>query len=183
MARKKRRSRRRGMGSVIQVRQLSGTERLNNPSSVTGSLFPVLLGGGVAFLTAMGVRKYVEPTAENAPVINNADLIGLGAGGIVGLALWNVASRPAGVAALAAAGVVSLAQLVPMWMAGTAAAPTAGLRAVVPEYSMRGVKGLRAIAMQSQASRGYGADAGGENISLGRINAGAFGTPGFRMSR
>lgn len=182
MARKKRRSRRSGMGSVIQVRQLSGTERLNNPSSVTGALVPVLLGGSVAFLTAMGVRKYVEPTAENAPILSNADAIGGGAGLLVGLALWNVASRPAGVAAMAAAAVVSLAQMAPGWMAAASpsAAPTAGLRAVLPEYSMRG---LRAIAMQSQASRGYGADGGGENISLGRINASAFGTPGYRMSR
>jgi hypothetical protein len=183
MARKKRRSRRRGVGSVIQVRQLSGTERINNPSSVTGALVPVLLGGSVAFLTTLGVRKYVEPTQENAAILDNADLIGGGTGVLTGLVLWNVASRPAGVAAMAAAAVVSLAQLVPGWMAGAMAAPTAGLRAVVPEYSMRGTKGLRAIAMQSQASRGYGADGGGENISLGRINAGAFGTPGFRMSR
>ncbi len=182
MARKKRRSRRRGMGSVIQVRQLSGTERINNPSSVTGAIVPVLLGGSVAFLTSMGVRKYVDPTAENAPILDNADLIGGGAGLLTGLALWNVASRPAGVAAMAAAAIVSLAQMVPGWMS-PGAATTAGLRAILPEYSMRGVRGLRAIAMQSQASRGYGDDGGGENVSLGRINAGAFGTPGFRMGR
>ena len=191
MARKKRKkSRRGGMGSVIQVRQLSGTERINNPSSMTGAAVPVLLGGAVTFLTALGVRKYVEPTADNAAIRDNASWIGVGAGGLIGLALWNMASKPAGVAALLTAAVVGIADMLPMWMAASAtptATTTAGLRAIVPEYSMRGMRGagrgMGAIAMQSQASRGYGSDAGGENISLGAINPSAFGTPGFRMGR
>jgi hypothetical protein len=64
--------------------------------------------------------------------------------------------------------------------------PAAGLRAVVPEYAMRGIPsggGLGKIVMEPAASRGYGAPAGlrsyGENINLGAINTSVFGTPGF----
>lgn len=190
MAKKRRGKRRRGMGSVIQVRRLSGVERLNNPSSMTGAAMPVLIGGGVTALTVMGLHQFLEPTADNAAVLENAEWIGLAAGGLSGLALWNMASKPAGVAAVIAATVVSLAAMVPRWMAsanGGAAAPQAGMRrlrvgAVVPEYSMRGTgRGTRGIVMEPAASRGYGSGRSyGDNVRLGNVNPAAFGTPTFR---
>jgi hypothetical protein len=188
MARRKRGKRRRGVGSVIQVRRLSGVERLNNPSSMTGAVMPALIGGGVTVLTTMGVRQFLEPTPDNATIIENADWIGLAAGSLAGLALWNMASKPAGIAALATSAVVSLAALVPSWMASAnGAAPPAGmrgLRAIVPEYSVRGLRGghgTRGIVMEPAASRGYGAgQTYGSNVRLGNVNPGAFGTPTFR---
>jgi hypothetical protein len=72
--------------------------------------------------------------------------------------------------------------------AATAPITAAGLRAVVPEYSMRGLGrgGMGAIVMESQASRGNGAGplgSYGETVNLGAINPGAFGTPGFRFGQ
>jgi hypothetical protein len=184
---------------VIRVRKLNGVGQLKNPNSATGAMLPVLIGGGVTALTTLGIRTMVEPTDDtNIMIRDNAPIIGVAVGGLAGLALWNMASQPAGVATIAAAGVVGLslwaleyAAMAKAQAAANAAPATAGIGAVVPEYSMpqRG-NGVGAIVMEPQSSRGYGAgplgrlSSYGETVNvagLGAVNAGAFGTPGFSL--
>ncbi len=184
MARRKR-SRRRRLGSVITVRPLNGSERLNNPSSMLGSAGPVLLGGGAAILAAVGVRMWVTPTPENQTLVNNADAVGAGVGALTGLILWNTASKPAGVVAIAASALLLVASRLPAMLESMPAAggATAGMGAIVAEQTMRGMRGRRmgAIVVSPIASRGYGQNAGGESIRLGRVHTGAFGTPSYPM--
>jgi len=199
MARKRHgRRRNRRLGSIITVKRLSGVERVSNPSSATGAILPVVLGGTAALLSAVGIRQWVQPTADNATVVQNADWIGLGVGGLVGLTLWNMASKPAGLAALAGAGLVTLAARLPMMMmsGGIASMPAGngnGTGAIVVERSngmQRGRRGVGAIVMQPANTTGYGyGPHGGENVSLQGLSAAAaiqpsaFGTPSFTMGR
>lgn len=186
MARRKRSRRSRRLGSVITIRPLNGSERLNNPSSMLGSAGPVLLGGGAAILAAVGVRMWVTPTAENQALVNNADAVGAGVGALTGLILMNTTSKPAGVAAIAASVLLLAASRLPAMLdSAMPAAGTAGMGAIVAEQTMRGVRGRRmgAIVMSPVASRGYGQNAGGENIRLGRVHTAAFGTPSYQIGR
>lgn len=214
MARKKsrkkssrRRSRRRGVGAAITVTRMGS---LSDPKSGAGAILPVLLGGGVTVAVTLGIRQMMEPSAvpgedSNATIIENAPLLGGLAGLVVGGALFAMKMQPAGLAASAGAVVAALgmwglekaAEMKAAAMVEAATLPPAvglpgirGLRAVVPEYSMRGLggggQGLGAIVMEQQASRGYGAGplgSYGETVNLGAINPGAFGTPGFRFGR
>ena len=191
----KRRHHRRGMGSIIRVTPLSGAGMgaVKRPHSFAGSAVPVLVGGAVAAATAVGIRYYMTPvTQTQMSVVDNAPLIGIGAGGIVGLAMWNMVSQPAGVGALTAAvlvgGSMMLSEAAAKSRLSHAAAPstpTAGFGAVVPEYSAAPRRsGVGAITMESHASRGYGAGAlgsYGESVNLGAVNIRAFGTPGAYM--
>jgi len=169
---------------VITIRRL-GMGSLDNPNSLSGSLLPVLIGGGVTAIVTLGLQN-MAPTPDNQMVRDNAAYIGFGAGGIAGLALWNLAKPASGMMALASATVALLAAKLPSWLADARAASatqpgTAGLRAVVPEYSMRGLRGgnpMGAIVMQPTAQRGLGAP--GEAINLSGVNIGVFGTPGFK---
>ena len=188
MAGSKRSGRRRGrrLGSVITVRQLSGTDRLNNPNSVMGSVGPVLIGGGVALLGAIGIKMWVTPTPENTAVVDNADAIGAGLGALSGLVLWNTTGKAAGAMAIGAAGLLLLASRLPGMMAGMGDAAgngTAGMGAIVTETTMRGLqrgtRGTGAIVMSPPS--GYGANAGGETVRLGRVYTHAFGTPSYQM--
>lgn len=209
MARKKsrkksssrRRSRRRGMGAVIRVTSLG---RLSDPKSGAGAILPVLLGGGVTVAVTLGIRQMMEPSAvpsedSNATIIENAPLLGGLAGLVVGGALFAMKMQPAGLAASAGAVVTALgmwglekaAEMKAAALVEAATIPgTNGLRAVVPEYGMRGLgsggRGMGAIVMENQASRGNGAGplgSYGETVNLGAINPGAFGTPGFKFGR
>ena len=94
-------ARKRGrLGSVIRVRRLSGPNSLGNPGNALGAAMPVILGGGVAALTTIGIRQYMTPTTPaQMGVVKNAPWWGMGAGGLVSLAMWNMTGRPAGVAA------------------------------------------------------------------------------------
>jgi hypothetical protein len=189
--------RRRGMGSIIRVTPLSGggVGAVKRPHSFAGSAVPVLVGGTVAAATAVGIRYYMTPTTQTQmSVVDNAPWIGVGAGAIVGLAMWNMVSQPAGVGALTAALLVGGSMAVSEMAAKarlTAAVPVApatttqGIGAVVPEYSAAPRRsGVGAITMESHASRGYGAGAlgsYGESVNLGAVNLRAFGTPGAYM--
>lgn len=195
----KRRGRRRGVGSVIRVRKLSGVGQLKNPNSVMGAALPVVIGGGVVAMTAIGLRQFMTPTTQTQMrIVENAPWVGIGAGTLVSLALWNMSSQAAGVGALTAGLTIGIGMIASEFaarsrmsqVAPAAAAPTAGLRAVVPEYSMAGVPrsrrsgSLGVIAMEPHASRGYGAGplgSYGETVNLGAVNASAFGTPGFTV--
>jgi hypothetical protein len=182
------------MGSIIRVTCVGN---LSDPKSGAGATMPVILGGGVTIAVTVGIRQMVQPTSTtNVSIIENAPLVGAVAGLTLAGVLYAMRMQPAGLAAAAAAAVAGLgmwgleysAKMKAAQIAATAAAPakTAGLRAVVPEYSMRGTRGLGAIVMEPHASRGYGAGAlgsYGETVNLGAINPAAFGTPGFHFGR
>lgn len=209
MAKRRRstRRRRRGTGSVIRIRRVNGLGQLNNPSSTVGASMPVLIGGGITALTTIGISQWMQPTPDNEPFMRNAPWIGVGAGVLAALGLGAMTKkRPTTVMAVTSAIAVGLAFLLPGWMSSmssplasngaNANGATAGLRAVVPEYSMRGLgnRGTGAIVMEPHASRGYGAGALGRGrgrggvgaygdvVNLGAINPKAFGTPGFQLS-
>ncbi len=171
--------------------------QLRNPNSAIGASMPVVLGGATTALVTLGLRQFMTPTTEwQAQVVEFAPWVGTGAGLLVGLALWNMTSRAAGIGALTAALTVGIA------FAATEAAArmrmqTAGMGAVVPEYSLgRGMpaRGVGAIAMEPTAARGYGAGPLGRNNQLasygedvtlrgvqglGQVNQDAFGTASF----
>jgi len=177
--------RRKGMGSVIQVRKLNGLGDLGDPKSGVGSALPVLLGGAAAGATTIGIRQFMTPTTPGQmTVMNNAPWIGLGAGALVGLGLWSMSSQPAGVAAMAGASVVALSMIFSEYAAKMRVAKTgtAGFGAIVPQMN-----GTGAIVMEPHAGRGYGAGqlgSYGETVnvgSLGAIRQQAFGTPGFQV--
>ena len=186
-------ARKRGrLGSVIRVRRLSGPNTLGNPGNAMGAAMPVVIGGGVAALTTIGIRQYMTPkTPTQMTLVNQAPWVGIGAGTLVSLAMWNMTGKPAGIASLTAALTVGIGMVVAEMAAKMRMAPTAGLGAVVPEYSMSGLGnggrsggGMGAIVMEDQASRGYGAGplgAYGETVNLGAVNTSAFGTPGFQL--
>lgn len=190
MARKRSRGFR-GFGSVIQVKELSGLGQLKNPNSAVGAAMPILLGGGAAALVTLGIRQ-MTPTSEwQTVVFKQAPWVGAGAGVLVGLAMWNMTSRASGIGALTAALTVGIA------FAATEAAAkmrlqTAGLSAVVPEYSLGGglrglpARGVGTVAMEPTSARGYGAGplggTYGEDVQLrglGAVNQDAFGTAMF----
>lgn len=195
MARKRHgRRRRRGMGSIISVRRLSGVERLNNPSSVTGILGPLAIGGLGAVLTTLGIKQWVTPTPDNAMVVDNATWFGLGAGALLSLMLWNMTGKPAGVLGLGGAALATAAVTLPSAIASSgmlASMPTgtAGGRrfgAIVTETMNGARRGMGAIVMQPASAGGYG-PGGGESVTLHGLSAavipGAFGTPSFTMGR
>jgi len=182
---------------MITVRKLSGAGvgDIKNPNSVAGSTFPVIIGGGVTLAVTLGIRTMMAPTAANATVRQNAEWIGAGAGVLAGLALWSLTSQPGGAAAIATSILVGGA----MWgleyaaqktaASAVATAQTSGvLGAIVPEYSMRGTRGVGAIVMEPTAGRGYGSGAVGrlgsygETVNLGSINPNAFGTSGASLA-
>lgn len=178
--------RQKGMGSVIQVRKLNGLGDLGDPKSGVGSALPVLLGGFAAAGTTIGIRQFMTPTTPGQmSVMNNAPWIGLGAGTLVGLGLWNMSSQPAGVAAIAGASVVALGMVFGEMAAKMRMqkAGTAGVGAIVAYGPGQG-DGMGAIVMEPQASRGYGAGqlgSYGETVNLGAIRQQAFGTTGFQI--
>lgn len=201
MARKKSRKsrRRRGVGSVVRVSRFGA---ISDPKSGAGATLPVLFGGGTAVAVTLGIRQMVEVDESTKTLVENAPLVGGLAGVVVGGVMFAMKMQPAGLAAMAGSAVAALG----MWgleyaarmkaeamaeAASTAVPGTNGLRAIVPEYSMRGLgagrAGTGAIVMEPHARRGYGAGplggAYGETVNLGAINPGAFGTPGFSFGR
>jgi hypothetical protein len=183
---KRKKHHRRGTGSVLQVRKLSGLGAMRMPNTLMGSLLPVAIGGVVAGGTMIGIRSFMHPDTETkANVMEYAPWIGLAAGGVAGLAMWNMSSQSAGLLTIATAGVLTLATVVGEAVAKARmtneVTKTAGFGAIVPEYSGR--QGMGAILMERAGTGGHrlGDAQRGANINLGKINTGAFGTPGFSV--
>lgn len=181
------RKRRRGFGSVIQVKRLSGLGRLGAPSSGAGVALPVVFGGGTAALTTIGIRQFMTPTTPmQMSVVKNAPLVGIGAGALVGLIAWNMKSQPVGLGMIVSSVVVGGAMYLSEYAASlrlstTAPSPTtAGLGAVVAvSPSGNGMNGrMGAVVLEPMAGRGVGSY--GEVVNLGAINQKPFGTPGFQ---
>src|ERR1041385_2969668 len=145
MARRKSHRRHR-MGSIIRVTRLGN---LSDPKSGVGATMPVLLGGGGTLAVTVGIRQMLHPSSEtNVKIIENAPFVGGLAGLLLSSVLYAMRMQPAGLASAASSVVTMLgmwgleyaAKMKAQQIASGAAAPggTAGLRAVVPEYSMRG---------------------------------------------
>lgn len=157
-----------------------------------GAVLPPTIGAGVAALTSIGLRQFMQPTSETQiRMMQYAPWIGLGTGTLVALMLRNTIGRAAGWGTFAGAAGVTIAMAISEMSAKNKLAAHAsgetidamkpyGLGAIVPEYGSG--RGLGAIVMEPQASRGYGAGqlgSYGETVNLGNINTSAFGTPGF----
>ncbi len=174
--------RRKGTGGVVQVRKLNGLGALGKPNTVAGSLLPVAIGGGVTTAVMVGIRSTMEPDTEmKVKLLEHAPWVGLAAGLVSSAALWSLSSQHAGAVSAVAGGVVALSAVI-----GEAAAKarmeapvsTAGVRAIVPEYSRRGTGAL----LFERA--GTGAAQRGANVrlnGLSKINVAAFGVPGFQV--
>ena len=196
------RKHRRGMGSIISIRRGMG---LLPGGAIGEAIIPALAGGVIAGATFLGVRYFIDPAAGNTQrfVVRHAPWVGHAAGVVAALGLAVLGGKrgmSAAVPAFVAATSVSLAlfgsdQLfkrmggsIALALSDTAATPaagTAGYRrmgagAIVPEYSNNG---MGAIVMEPVGANGRRAGtigSYGETVSLNGINAGAFGTPGFK---
>lgn len=201
-AKRARKRRRRGTGSVIAVRRkFQGVGKLDNPRSMMGAVVPPLAGGGVTGLTAIGIRYFAKPTSPGfvLKMAEYAPWVGLAAGAVTSLGMFFVGGAPAAASSFVGSGAVAGAMALHDWaavakareMAELAAGGGAGTGVIVPEYGTRGLPsrgGAGAIVMEPAASRGYGMKGArrgtgsyGEVVNLGAINPGAFGTPGFQI--
>lgn len=159
---KSRRTRRRGMGSVITVRRRRGMGNITT-KQFQESILPPLVGGGLAALTALAIRYFVNPAQGQTQnmLVKHAPWVGMGVGTIASAALWMMSGAAPGASALTGATVVSLGNFAHDWvlktkgaavMASVMGAPAAtpangmtgymGMGAIVPEYGgMNGVRG------------------------------------------
>lgn len=187
------------VGTVITIRRMNGLGRMGDPKSFLGALAPALLGGGSAGAAYLAARYWAKPSEGDTPkaVFKWAPLIGMGVGALASLALIPTVGAPAGMAGLATALVVGgtafahdmiirnkqgeFALALPATVASGSGA--SGFGVVVPERILP--PGTRGIVLEDAAARDprirYGVGgAYGEDVQLGAVNAGAFGTPGFR---
>lgn len=188
--RRRRRRGMRGLGNLITVRRSLGFLDM-------GSLMPMLVGGGVAAATALGIRWFVDPNQGTTQqmLVRWANLFGFGVGALASV-LWMMigGGRTAGVAFLSA-GTVSAFGLANDFVMKERAAPvlaaiassgaamqmpgTAGVGAIVPEYG----NGMGALVMEQMGPGGRrpgSIGSYGEVVSLQGVNVGAFGTAPFR---
>lgn len=197
MAKRRYKRRRRGTGSVIRVRKLSGSGvgRITDPKSLAGTVVPIALGGIGAGMMSVGVRQMIEVPDTEAKrwAVEYAPVIGIAGTAILSAAVYGIVGAPAAAMTFSAGTAVGLVMLANEMSAKAAMASANGaenaMGAIVPVYSRP--QGMGAIVMEPQASRGYGAGAlgggrgvgsYGEVVNLGNINAKAFGTPGFKMA-
>lgn len=190
MAKRKRsRRRRRGLRGLRQARLMK--------RGMVRDLVPPVVGLGLTAGTTLGIRAYLQPTPGTASetLYKFAPAVGVGAGVLGGLAMAVLGGKSQAASAVTAAaltgavlyGMERLHASKPGAFAalvGSAPTGTAGLRAIVPEYSggpfaTRGLRGatpggLGAIVMErlNGNQQNQGAD-----IQLrGTVNTGAFGT-------
>ena len=200
---RKRRSRRRkrGMGSIITVRRGMGQLDM-------GDMLPALVGGGLAALTSLGIRWFVDYNAGTTQrmLFKWAPLFGLAVGGVGSLALFMTGGTPQAARGFLSAALVSAYGLGTDMLLkekggsilasggyqpaaltngnGVVTGPTidvtgtAGVGAIVPEYS----RPTGAVVMEQVGPGGTRAGtigSYGETVSLSGVNVSAFGTPGF----
>jgi len=192
MAKKKRR-----LGMIV-TKRLSGRGLgdLKDTKSISGAVFPPLLGGGLAVAGTLGMEMLgrpkdgVEQTKTQLFLQEWAPALGTAIGAAGSLALFAMVGAPQGVAALAGA-VVSGGALGVKKMMDEAALVKGypfpgrfGTGAVIGQRS--GMQRMGAIVMSPLAGtrglRGVNQARGpssGEVVTLGAINTAAFGTPGF----
>lgn len=162
--------RRRGTGSVIAVKPLSGgLGKVGKPGSLLGSVVPGLAAGVVAGGSALLVEHMGKPSNGEVPsdtmimLAENSPWVGVGAGVLTGGLMWALFGAPAGLSAIAGAAAVggsifgykmlmsseSTATTDPA--SGPTVPATAGLGRY--RYRMRGLRGpMGAIVPQLQPS-------------------------------
>lgn len=200
MAKRNRRRRRRGMGSVIRVRRLNGLGFLKGS---TGPIMAPAIGGATAALTTLGVKYFVNPASSqlNDKLVRWSWLVGHGAGLLASGMIYFFGGRNRNARALAmgsAAGatVVGLSffglEQVKKMQAEAAGLPSSTAEAVATGATdeTTGAQGFGAIVYQQLRGPGMGAIVAepgmnglgsyGETVSLRGVNTSVFGTPGFR---
>ncbi len=189
--RKKRRGHR--TGSVITTRRLNGIGNLKQTNSVMGAVVPALaagiltIGGTIAaeqLITPDGTGGFMDTLHDNAPAV------GIVAGGLGSLGLMFVAGKPQALTAAIVTAIAGGGAYLKKYIDGGSATAGVGymrrgrrqMGAVVAE-TMHGLpaRGMGAIVMEPYGQQGYGNSGGGEKVTLGAINPGAFGTPSFDM--
>lgn len=172
-----------------------------------GAALPPVIGGGLAGAATVLIEYMGGPQKDgsvpNATVMKlaeHAPLVGLGVGMLGAAGAYMLLGAPAGVsAAISAIAVGGSLYAIHAYKAESPSATTEP--AATPGTSglgryhrrFRGVgaivaqtmpSGMGAITMEQVAGMrglGYGADPRGETVSLGNVNPGAFGTPGFNI--
>lgn len=171
--------RRRGTGSVISVKPLSGgLGKVGKPGSLLGAVVPGLVagvaaGGGALLAEHMGKPRNGEvPSDTMIMLAENSPWVGVGTGAVAGALMWAAFGAPAGLAALAGAGAVGGTVLGMKYLfssestattdpaSGPTVPATSGLGRY--RYRMRGMRGMGAIVPQLQppgmnGARGVGA--------------------------
>jgi hypothetical protein len=190
--RRKRRGHR--TGSVITTRRLNGLGNLKQPASFTGAVVPPLVGGVVTGAATFATEYFTmsaaaTPDTTQGMLHKYAPVVGMGIGGLASLALMATAGKPQALASFATSLAVGITMLVdnyldanPMKGVGYMYRGRRQMGAVVAEQ-LHGLpaRGVGALVMEPYGQQGYGNPGGGEKVSLGAINPGAFGTPGFDM--
>lgn len=194
--RRARRRHRRGMGSIIVARKMSGLGRIGKPNTWMGTVLPPVVGAGITGLTILGIKYFADPSRSSTEKFLSdwSPWVGLGAGALGSAALYFLGGMPAAVSGFTAGAMVTGTVATKEYLEkqgaiptapAAAAAGTAGFGAIVPEYSRAlPARGMGAIVLENQASRGYGAGSlgsYGEEVNLGNVTPGAFGTPGFSI--
>ncbi len=202
MAKRNRRRRRRGMGSIIRVRRLNGLGFLKGS---TGPIMAPAIGGATAALTTLGVKYFVDPAKSelNDKLVRWSWLVGHGAGLLASGMIYFFGGRNRQARALAM-GSAAGATVVGLGFAGLeqvkkmqgesaglspSTAESLATGATDPATGTPAVQGLGAIVYQ-QLRGGMGAIVAepgmnglgsyGETVSLRGVNTSVFGTPGFR---
>lgn len=205
MARHRRR-RRRGFGSIITVRPVSGMRGLRGfrglgrgLGSLMSSLIPALMGIGVPAGVILAIRGLVNPAASptHAKIVRLAPLFGFGAGAVTSLGAGMLTGRESGWGSIAASGVTAasffgydMIQASPgraaaivaaneMPLFGPAAGATSGMIVANRVNGLRGLgKGTGAIVFDRRAP-GPALGKPGQVINLGSVNPRVFGKAAY----
>lgn len=171
--------RRRGTGSVISVKPLSGgLGKVGKPGSLLGSLVPPVVaglatGGSTLLVEHLGKPANGEqPTDTMIMLAENSPIVGLGAGALASGLMWWLFGAPAGLSAIGGTAAIGATTYGLKWLmssqstattdpaTGPTVPATSGLGRY--RYRMRGMRGMGAIVPQLQppsmnGMRGMGA--------------------------
>lgn len=165
----KRRGRKRGTGSVIAVRPLSGAGlgAIGKPGSFLGTVIPPLVGGAVAGGAALILEYAGKPTDTGEKpsdsviaLAENSEWVSLGAGALSAGVMYFLFGTPSALAALAAAGGVSgtlIGFKALVKSQSTATTDPATGPTVSPQASTPGPAGVGGYRYRRRSMRGMGA--------------------------
>ncbi len=170
------RKRKRGTGSVISVKPLSGLGKVGKPGSVLGSVVPALVGVGVTGAAMLFLEHSAKPKDGQLPndtiltLAEYSPIVGAGVGALAGAGLWAMSGAPAGITAISGAVAAGISLFGYQYLvknestlatdpATGPTASTSGLGAYRYRRRMLGVRGMGALVPQLQppGMRGVGA--------------------------
>lgn len=208
MAKKRRKSRKGGTGSVITMRRLKGVGALNRPASFAGAFLPPLIGGGVTGIALLATRYWAKPSEGQTPrmLFKYAPAVGFGAGALASIAMYWFAGAPAMLSSMASSLITAAIPMAQDMMLktrlgeyqlaladvnGNGGGDTAGLGVIVPQR-ISGGTGAIMFQPTSQVDpyQRYGVSGLGSNDMFGQtvslqgtgsaIQASAFGRSSIR---